>query len=163
MGVVGAREIRGEGHGEVRSYAPLHGRHEGAVRRQVKVVHPNDGKGLPAGQVHHAAGPTADGFLVVAIWDSPASWERFRDDQLLPALRSLPNDLPGPPTETTFEVHNEVTGSAPPGASGRSGPVRRAPARSPSRRRCAGVDQRRTRNAASSSVRRNAQSSAVMA
>jgi len=76
----------------------------------VKAVHPNDGKGLPAGQVYHAAGPTADGFLVVAIWDSPASWERFRDDQLLPALGSLPNGLPAPPTETTFEVHNEVTG-----------------------------------------------------
>src|SRR5712692_4326283 len=40
----------------------------------VKVVHPNGGKGLPPGQTYHAAGPTADGFLVVAMWDTKASW-----------------------------------------------------------------------------------------
>jgi hypothetical protein len=75
----------------------------------VKVVHPNDGKGLPAGQTYHAAGPTSDGFVVVAIWDSAASWETFRDGTLLPGLATIANAIPAPPTETTFEVHNEVT------------------------------------------------------
>jgi hypothetical protein len=75
----------------------------------VKVVHPNDGKGLPAGQTYHAAGPTPDGFLVVAIWNNAASWEKFRDETLLPGLATIAHALPGPPTESTFEVHNEVT------------------------------------------------------
>jgi hypothetical protein len=75
----------------------------------VKVVHPNGGKGLPPGQTYHAAGPTSDGFLVVAIWDNAASWEKFRDETLLPGLAATANALPGPPTESTFEVHNEVT------------------------------------------------------
>ena len=75
----------------------------------VKVVHPNGGKGLPPGQTYHAAGPTADGFLVVAMWDTKASWEKFRDNTLGPAFDSVENALPGPPEETEFEVHNEAT------------------------------------------------------
>ena len=76
----------------------------------VKVVHPDGGKRLPVGQTYHAAGPTEGGFLVVAIWDTQASWEKFRDDTLLPGLAGVPNALPGPPTETVFEIHNEMTG-----------------------------------------------------
>jgi hypothetical protein len=75
----------------------------------VKVVHPDGGKALPAGQVYHAAGPTSDGFVVVAIWDSKASWEKFRDETLLPAFASGENTLPGPPQITEFDVHNEMT------------------------------------------------------
>lgn len=76
----------------------------------VKVVHPNGGKGLPAGQTYHAAGETGDGFTVVAIWDSKADWEKFRDDTLGPAFASVENALPGPPEEHAFDVHNEKTG-----------------------------------------------------
>ena len=50
----------------------------------LKVVHPDDGKALPEGQLLHLAGPTDDGWLIVAVHDSQASWERFRDDTLLP-------------------------------------------------------------------------------
>jgi hypothetical protein len=75
----------------------------------VRVVHPDGGKGLPPGQTYHAAGPTAGGFFIVAMWDSKASWEEFRDNTLGPALASLDNSLPPPPEETEFEVHNEVT------------------------------------------------------
>lgn len=75
----------------------------------VKVVHPNGGKGLPPGQTYHAAGPTADGFLIVAMWDSKASWENFRDKTLQPGLASVQNPLPTPPEETAFDVHNEAT------------------------------------------------------
>ena len=86
---------------------------KGGTREQydntVKVVHPNGGKGLPPGQTYHAAGATADGFLVVAMWDSKASWEKFRDETLMPAFAGVQNALPGPPEETEFEVHNEVT------------------------------------------------------
>jgi hypothetical protein len=75
----------------------------------VAAVHPDGGKSLPAGQTYHAAGPTDDGFLVVAIWDSKATYEAFRDGTLGPTLGSLDGALPGPPVETTFEIHNEIT------------------------------------------------------
>ena len=71
------------------------------------VVHPDGGKGLPTGQTYHAAGPTSDGFLVVAIWDSKSSWETFRDEKLVPGFAEVENSLPAPPVETSFEVHNE--------------------------------------------------------
>ena len=73
----------------------------------IKVVHPDGGKGLPAGQTYHAAGETGDGFLVIAIWDSKAPWEKYRDGTLVPTLTSADGVLPGPPTETDFEIHNE--------------------------------------------------------
>jgi hypothetical protein len=45
---------------------------------------------------------------VVAIHDSKESWERFRDEALLPGLQELgEKGLPGPPEETTFEVKVE--------------------------------------------------------
>jgi hypothetical protein len=43
------------------------------------------------------------------MWDSKASWEKFRDDTLGPAFANVENALPGPPEETEFEVHNEAT------------------------------------------------------
>ena len=70
------------------------------------VVHPPTG--LPDGQIHHFAGKTPDGWIVVAIHDSQGSWERFRDETLLPGLEEVgDNGLPGPPEETTFEVEIE--------------------------------------------------------
>lgn len=71
----------------------------------IPVVHP---EGLPEGQIHHFAGPTSDGWIVVAIHDSKESWERFRDETLLPGLQEVGDKgLPGPPEETTFEVEAE--------------------------------------------------------
>ncbi len=75
--------------------------------RTVAVVHPD---GLPEGQTHHFAGATEDGWQVVAIWDSAESWNRFRDDKLVPALQSMDDGLPGPPVGTSFEVHREQHG-----------------------------------------------------
>ena len=92
-------------------------RFKGATAEQydntVKVVHPDGGKGLPPGQTYHAAGPviTDSGdhdMLVVALWDSEASWTSFRDTTLLPGLAKVENGPPAPPEETTFEVRNLV-------------------------------------------------------
>lgn len=69
-------------------------------------VHP-DGKTLPAGQLYHAAGPSADGWTIVAIHESKASWERFRDDILMPRLKQgVQGGFESPPKETAFEVYN---------------------------------------------------------
>jgi hypothetical protein len=77
--------------------------------RVLKVVHPDGGKGLPQGQTYHAAGPSDDGLMVVVLWDSEASWVKFRDETLLPGLATVENGLPGPPEETTFRVHNTIS------------------------------------------------------
>ena len=71
----------------------------------VAVVHPDGGKSLPQGQTYHAAGPTDDGgWVVVAMWESQAAFEKFRDDILAPALGRLTDGLPGPPEATLFDV-----------------------------------------------------------
>jgi hypothetical protein len=83
-------------------------RFPGGTREQYekvrKVVHPDGGEGLPDGQMLHLAGQSQDGWLVMAVYDSQESWERFRDDSLMPGLASVENGLPGPPAEMTFEV-----------------------------------------------------------
>ena len=73
-------------------------------------VHPPDGS-LPEGQTYHAAGATDDGWIVVALWDSRESYERFRDETLLPGFQELGDAaFPTPPQSTGFEVHNEKQG-----------------------------------------------------
>ena len=55
----------------------------GATKEQyeasIAAVHPSDG-GLPEGQIFHAAGPSAEGWTIVAVHDSQESWERFRGE-----------------------------------------------------------------------------------
>jgi len=76
----------------------------------IAVVHPSDGS-LPEGQTFHAAGPSADGWTIVAIHDSQESWERFREEILMPNLsRGIEGGFTTPPEETTFTVHNQQTG-----------------------------------------------------
>lgn len=72
----------------------------------VSAVHPGGGK-LPAGQIYHAAGPSAGGWTIVAIHESKASWEAFRDGILMPRLQAgVAGGFAGPPQEQAFEVQN---------------------------------------------------------
>lgn len=86
---------------------------EGGTKDQydavVSVAHPASGK-LPAGQTYHAAGPTEGGWLVVATWDSKASYDAFVTGTLMPALTSTPGAFTGPPQERAAEVSNLVIG-----------------------------------------------------
>ena len=69
-------------------------------------VHP-DRKTLPKGQVYHAAGPTDGGWIIIAIHDSKASWERFRDDILMPRLKEgAKGGFTTLPQAHAFEVYN---------------------------------------------------------
>jgi len=73
-------------------------------------VHPSDGS-LPEGQTYHAAGATDDGWIVVALWDSRESYERFREKTLMPGLQALGDaGFPSPPQQTGFEIHKEQQG-----------------------------------------------------
>ena len=69
-------------------------------------VHPDRGT-LPAGQIYHAAGPSEGGWTIVAVHDSKASWEAFRDNVLMPALKKgVQGGFTSPPHEQAFEVAN---------------------------------------------------------
>jgi hypothetical protein len=71
-------------------------------------VHPAGGA-LPEGQLYHAAGPSADGWTIVAIHDSQAGWEKFRDDTLMPQMQQgIDGGFTAPPEEFGFEIYNEV-------------------------------------------------------
>jgi hypothetical protein len=74
----------------------------------IAAVHPADG-GLPEGQLFHAAGPSAGGWTIMAIHESQQSWERFRDDILVPRMtQGIEGGFTAPPEETGFEVVNEA-------------------------------------------------------
>lgn len=69
-------------------------------------VHPDRGS-LPAGQIYHAAGPSEGGWTIVAVHESKASWESFRDSILMPALKKgVSGGFASPPHEQAFEVAN---------------------------------------------------------
>lgn len=68
-------------------------------------VHPGPGQ-LPDGQVFHAAGPSEGGWTIVAVHESQESWERFRDEILMPRMQAgIEGGFPTPPEETTIDVY----------------------------------------------------------
>jgi hypothetical protein len=74
----------------------------------LRAVHTDED--LPDGQVFHAAGPTGDGWIVMAIHDSEASWNRFRDGILMPRMaEGIDGGFTGPPEERSFDVQNHRT------------------------------------------------------
>ena len=82
---------------------------EDQYRASVAAVHPNGGSGLPEGQLFHVAGPSADGWTIVAVHDSQESWESFRDNVLMPRLtEGIDGGFTVPPEERTFPVKNQL-------------------------------------------------------
>ena len=72
----------------------------------IAVLHPSR-ESLPKGQIFHAAGPSAGGWMIVAVHDSKESWEQFRNEILMPKLtKGINGGFTTPPQETAFEVHN---------------------------------------------------------
>jgi hypothetical protein len=90
-----------------RAYGIVH-HFPGGTREQyeasIAAVHPGRGR-LPKGQIFHAAGASAGGWTVIAIHDSKESWERFRDDILMPRMRQgIKGGFTTPPQETAIDV-----------------------------------------------------------
>ena len=77
-----------------------------SIERLSIVVHPS--VGLPKGQQYHAAGPTEGGYLIAAVSDSKADFDRFVKETLLPAPPSIRGGLAGPPEERACEIANLV-------------------------------------------------------
>ncbi len=94
------------------AYAVVHnfaGGTQAQYEASLAAVHPSGG-GLPDGQVSHIAGPSAGGWTIVAVHESQASWERFRDDVLMPRMAAgIAGGFTAPPEEITFEVANQET------------------------------------------------------
>jgi hypothetical protein len=73
----------------------------------IAAVHPANG--LPDGQIFHTAGPSADGWVIVALHESQESWEAFRDGILMPRMQAgIEGGFPTPPTETGFDVSTRL-------------------------------------------------------
>ena len=67
----------------------------------------SDIKVLPAGQIFHAAGPSGDGWSVMVVHETKASWEQFRDTILLPRLQAgIPGGFATPPEEVEIDIYN---------------------------------------------------------
>jgi len=80
---------------------------EEQYRASIAAVHPNGGSDLPDGQIFHAAGPSEGGWTIVAVHDSRESWERFRDETLMPTLQQgIDGGFSGVPQETAIDIKN---------------------------------------------------------
>jgi hypothetical protein len=93
------------------SYGIIH-QFKGGTKQQYETtlaaLHPSDGT-LPPGQLYHVAGPSPDGWTIVAVHDSKASWENFRDSVLMPSMqRGIEGGFTAPPEEAVFEIVTEV-------------------------------------------------------
>jgi hypothetical protein len=65
----------------------------------IAAVHPSDGS-LPDGQVFHAAGASEGGWTIIAVHESQESWERFRDQVLMPRMTAgIEGGFTSPPEE----------------------------------------------------------------
>jgi hypothetical protein len=74
----------------------------------IAAVHPAPGQ-LPEGQIFHAAGPSEGGWTIMAVHESKASWEKFRDGTLLPKLQAgVPGGFTSPPNETAVDLYSVV-------------------------------------------------------
>ena len=72
----------------------------------IAAVHPSDGS-LPAGQIFHAAGPSEGGWTIVAVHDTQESWERFRDETLMPQMqRGIDGGFTAPPQERAIDIRS---------------------------------------------------------
>ena len=68
-------------------------------------VHPGADQ-LPDGQIFHAAGASAGGWTIMAVHESKESWERFRDDILMPRMQQgIEGGFQTPPQETAIDLY----------------------------------------------------------
>jgi hypothetical protein len=60
----------------------------------------------PEGLILHLAGPTAEGFRVIEVWEDEAAWLGFRDGRLAPVLASMTRPaIPEPTFRDVRVVH----------------------------------------------------------
>ena len=58
--------------------------------------------------------PSAGGWTIIAVHDSQESWERFRDDILLPRMHAgIDGGFANPPEETVVDLYSVLPPTAP--------------------------------------------------
>ena len=71
----------------------------------IAAVHPGPGL-LPDGQKFHAAGPSNGGWTIMAVHESRESWEKFRDEILMPRMQAgIEGGFTSPPEETVVDLY----------------------------------------------------------
>lgn len=81
----------------------------GGTREQYEAsiakTHPGEGQ-LPVGQTFHAAGPSAGGWTIMALFESQEAWEQYRENVLLPLLqKGVEGGFTTAPEETVIDVY----------------------------------------------------------
>jgi hypothetical protein len=65
----------------------------------------------PDGLILHLAGPTDEGFRIIAVWDSEDAWQRFGAERLQPAIAALGGPARPEPTFRDLRTLHVVIGS----------------------------------------------------
>jgi hypothetical protein len=65
---------------------------------------------VPAGLILHVAGPTDEGFRIIAVWESESAWERFRSERLAPAIACFGGPARPEPTFRDLQAAHLVVG-----------------------------------------------------
>ena len=73
-----------------------------AVMKELKLDKPN--AQWPKGVISHLAGPIPNGFQVVDVWESQATWDTFLTNQLIPAITRV-GGIPKP-SPRIIAIHN---------------------------------------------------------
>ena len=77
------------------------------TREDVEAVSAALGPDPAKGLIAHVMTKTPDGVHVTDIWESQADFQKFSDEQLMPAMQQVLSErgisLDGPPPEPTFE------------------------------------------------------------
>ena len=58
---------------------------------------------VPSGLILHLAGPTDEGFRIIAVWNGEQAWQRFQTGRLQPAIAALGG--PARPEPTFRDLH----------------------------------------------------------
>ncbi len=67
----------------------------------------------PQGMLLHCAGYTEDGtFRLFDVWATDEDERRFAEERLLPAIRAVAGDTPGPERVERYELHHCVAPEA---------------------------------------------------
>ena len=63
----------------------------------------------PQGLILHAVGGHGNGMRIIDVWESEDAYQRFREEQLAPAMEAMPGAMAqGPPRMEPLELHNLI-------------------------------------------------------
>jgi hypothetical protein len=65
----------------------------------------------PPGLIMHLAGPTDEGFRIIAVWQSDQAWQQFEAERLTPLIASLRGSIRPQPTFRELRPQHIVIGT----------------------------------------------------